>query len=503
MKKGRIMEKYFNQIVDTTVKLIQFDSSMQPAEGNYPFGKGAGECLEYFLAVAAEMGFETHNYDNYIGEVIFGEGKEFAILAHLDVVPAGSGWTYPPFGGVINDEPSAGGVKGRKIWGRGAMDDKAPAVVCLYALKVLKDEGVIPTRKFKLIVGCNEEAGWQCIDHYEKVATMPEEGFTPDADFPVIYAEKGILQYTAAFEIAEPPFTALQGGERVNMVCAEVAATLTRKAAEGLVYYENPVGGTRLSYDNTTNILRAYGKSAHGSAPHKGANAFEALLCFLSTQNEDCKKAYDCLFGDCALLKSLEDETGKLTISPDVVVYKNGKLYVSVDIRYPATCPLETVLEKLNTWGVEYQIDSHKAALYNSPESALIKTLHGVYVAATGENTPPIAIGGGTYARALKQGCGFGPQLPDEEATIHQPDEYVTFDSLRLMSKIYYNAIKAIGKNEGKLKIGKATLTLCDKQETVVLEEAPAKNALGKLLVKIGGEEKTGCPVKVVLKIKQ
>ncbi len=499
------MEKYFDQIVNETVKLIQFDSSLQPAEEHYPFGKGAGECLEYFLTLASEMGFETHNYDNYIGEVLFGEGEEFAILAHLDVVPAGSGWTYPPFGGVINDAPSAGGTLGKKIWGRGAMDDKAPAVVCLYALKALQDKGLKPKRKFKLIVGCNEEAGWQCIEHYEKVATLPEEGFTPDADFPVIYAEKGILQFTAAFAIENPPFTSLQGGERVNMVCAEVEATLTRKAAEGLVYYENPVAGTRLSYDNTTNILRAFGKSAHGSCPQKGANAFEGILYFLATQNEDCKRAYDCLFGDCARLKELADETGVLTLSPDVVEYKNGKLLVSVDIRYPATCPLSTVLEKLNTWGVEYQIDSHKEALYNSPESALVKTLREVYEGATGDTTPPIAIGGGTYARALKRGCGFGPQLASEEATIHQADEFVSFDTLRLMSKIYYDALKAIGCGDGKIKLGKATLTLCDKKEVEEIEEievAPAKTTLGKIVVKIGGEGKVGCPVKVLLKIK-
>ncbi len=507
------MEKYFDEIVNQTVKLIQFDSSLQPAEGNYPFGKGAGECLEYFLALASEMGFETHNYDNYIGEVVFGEGKDFAILAHLDVVPAGSGWTYPPFGGVINDEPSAGGMLGRKIWGRGAMDDKAPAVVCLYALKALKDEGILPNRTFKLIVGCNEESGFQCVEHYEKVATLPEEGFTPDADFPVIYAEKGILQFTAAFPMENPPFTALKGGERVNMVCAEATATLTRQAAEGLVYYENPIAGTRLSYDNTTNILRAYGKNAHGSQPHKGANALQAVLRLLSPQNEDCKKAYDCLFDDCAEVKTLQDETGELTMSPDVVEYKNGKLYVSVDIRYPATLPLDTVLEKIDSWGVEYQIDSQKDGLYNDPDGTLVKTLCGVYASVTGENLPPIAIGGGTYAKALKQGCGFGPQLKTQEVTIHQPNEYVTFDMLRLMSKIYYQAIKEFataGQTGKKRKIGTAILTLCDETEIEEVaeegaqEELPVnKVKLGTTCVRIGGEKKTGCPAKLILKIRK
>ncbi len=438
------MEKYFDQIVDTTVRLIQFDSSLQPAEEGYPFGKGAGECLEYFLALAKELGFETRNYDNYVGEVIFGEGEDFAILAHLDVVPAGSGWIYPPFGGVINDEPSAGGMLGRKIWGRGAMDDKAPATVCLYALKALKDEGITPKRRFKLIVGCNEEAGWKCIEHYNEVAVMPKEGFTPDADFPVIYAEKGILHFTVRFPVENPPFTALQAGERVNMVCDSASAILTRKAAEGLVYYENPVDGTRLSYDNTTNILRAYGKCAHGSQPQKGANALQALLFFLSNDCEACAKAYELLFTDVTGLKSLRDETGALTMSPNIASYQNGYLSITTDIRYPATYPLSAVTEKLDRFEVEYTVQNHQPALYNDPNGKLIQTLLSVYNEATGEALAPIAIGGGTYARALAQGCGFGPQLKAQEETIHQANEYVTFDMLRLMSDVYYKAVKAI-----------------------------------------------------------
>ncbi len=448
------MEKYFDEIVRSTVALIQFDSSLQASEEGYPFGKGVGDCLASFLSLAESMGFETRNYDNYVGEVVFGSGKPFAILAHLDVVPAGSGWKYPPFGGVINDDKSEGGVEGKKIWGRGAMDDKTPAVVCLYALKALKDKGILPRRKFKLIVGCNEEAGWKCIEHYNQVAEMPEEGFTPDADFPVIYAEKGILHFTASFPIEDAPFSALSAGERVNMVCDGATAVLTRKAAENLVYYENPVEGTRLSYDNTTNILRVSGKSAHGSTPEKGANALQALLYFLGTFNESCKKAYDLLFADSVGLKTLEDETGVLTLSPDMASYKNGVLKITTDIRFPATLSLEDVTAKLDEFGVEYEVENYQAPLYNAPDGKLISTLTKVYNKVTGKDEKPIAIGGGTYARALKCGCAFGPEMKDEEATIHQANEYVTFDRIKLMSEVYYAAIKAIALDYDAPKSG-------------------------------------------------
>ena len=340
------MKKYFDALVQSTAAIMRFDSSKKSCEGEngeYPFGKENADCLQFFLSLAEEMGFETHNYDNYVGEVVFGEGKALAILAHLDVVPAGSGWKYPPFGAVINDDVSDGGVTGMKIWGRGAMDDKGPAMACLYALKALKDEGFTPRRKIKLIVGCNEESGWKCIEHYNSVATMPEEGFTPDANFPVIYAEKGILHFTTAFPIENSPFTALTAGTAANMVCDYATATLHKKAAAALVNYQNPIQGTTFSYDNTTNILQVYGKSAHGSTPQKGANALQALLAFLGTIHEECQKAYDLLFNDGLGLSVYEDETGKTTISPDVAVFENSLLKITTDVRFPATFSLQSV----------------------------------------------------------------------------------------------------------------------------------------------------------------
>ncbi len=440
------MKKYFNEIVKSTSEIIRFDSSIKPAEGKYPFGKETADCLDYFLSLAQSFGFETHNYDYYVGEVVFGEGEEFAILAHLDVVPAGNGWKYPPFGGVVNDDVSEGGVQGKKLWGRGTTDDKGPAIICLYALKALKDEGFIPRRKIKLIVGCNEEAGWQCIKHYNKVAHMPEEGFTPDAGFPVIYAEKGILHFTCAFQMQDAPFTSLQAGEAANMVCDRASAFLTRKTEEKLVGYENPIAGTSLSYDNTTRLLVARGKSAHGSQPEGGANALQALLCFLATVDETCAFAYDVLFNDCLQLKVFKDETGVLTLSPDMATYQDGVLKITTDARIPATFAKESVTDILNEAGVAFEIDNYQAPLYNDKEGKLISTLCKVYNDATGSTTSPLAIGGGTYARALKCGCAFGPELLGEEITIHQPNEYILLDRIELLSEIYYIAIKELTK---------------------------------------------------------
>lgn len=419
------MKNYLDQAVKAISESIKFDSSLsEPLEGA-PFGKGAADCLAHFLNLAESLGFETANYDGYIGEVTFGEGEEeFAILAHLDVVPAGGGWTKPPFRGLVENG---------RIWGRGAMDDKGPAVAALFALKKLKDEGFVPKKKIKLILGLNEECGWKCIEHYNKVAHMPDEGFSPDANFPVIYAEKGILHIRADFPVEKNLFSSLTGGERVNMVCDYCEAIP--------LFPADPQKANRLGLEIADGKLISKGKSAHGSTPEEGVNAILPMLEYFGLQ-----RILDCLFEDIYELKALKDETGNLTLSPDVISYKNGVLSILVDIRYPATLPLSAVTEKLDRFGVKIETVSFQKPLFLDKNNFLVKTLQKVYDDYTGENHEPIAIGGGTYARALKCGVAFGPEIEGEEVTIHQINEYITIDRVKLMLEIYSEAVRQLTK---------------------------------------------------------
>ena len=419
------MKKYSDQMVNAIRTLVRIDSAQTAPEAGMPFGKGAADALAAFLSIAEKMGFETHNYDNYAGEVIFGEGEEFAVLAHLDVVPAGEGWTHDPFGGELEYG---------KLYGRGTMDDKGPAVICLYCLKALKDEGFCPRKKIKLIVGCNEESGWACIEHYKKCAHMPETGFSPDADFPVIYAEKGILQFAAHFPLPDPPFVSLSGGERANMVCA-------RAAAEGV---KDVQGFEKYGLTRDGDTLRAEGVSAHASTPEQGKNALGALLAFFAEKDERVARIYSLLFEDALGIKRLADETGGLTMSPDVAAYADGILTVTADIRYPATFKAEDITAYLDRSGVPYELLHCQAPLFNDRESPLVRTLLGVYEQVTGKRAEPVVIGGGTYARALKNGAGFGPQFPDETSTIHQADEYISVENIGKLAEIYRLAIRKL-----------------------------------------------------------
>ena len=464
------MEKYFERAVASIAESIRFDSSLAESAPGMPFGKGAYDCLRHFLSLAEELGFQTNNYDNYVGEVLFGEGaEEFAILAHLDVVPAGSGWNKDPFGGEISEG---------KIWGRGAVDDKGPAVCCLYALKALMDEGFVPHKKIKLIVGCNEEAGWGCIEHYNKCAHMPETGFSPDADFPVIYAEKGILHLRFHFPVVRPPFHSLEGGSVANMVCDYCAVTprsLARLHTEGLTQ-----DGKRFF---------ARGKSAHGSTPALGVNAIQPVLELFRETNASVRHVLECLFDDVHGLRLLRDETGSLTLSPNIIKFRRGNLDVVCDVRYPATLSLNEVLAEINKFGVKYETLHHQEPLYHEKSDLLIATLLSVFRECTRQtyepeqtdkpaaepDTPisteetgpdertedaaeaqeseqeesfdpvqPIAIGGGTYARALKHGAAFGPEMEGDEAVVHQPNEYITLDRVKLLLKIYKTAIERL-----------------------------------------------------------
>ena len=414
------MVNYFDDMVKNIAQAVTYDSSQAEAQPSMPFGEGVAKCLDFYLSLAEFMGFETRNYDGYVGEVTWGEGKDFAVLAHIDVVPAGNGWHHEPFGGEIDEENG-------RIWGRGTMDDKGPAMIALYAMKALKDEGFRPRRTIKLILGCNEETGWACIDHYNKVAKMPEEGISPDADFPVIYAEKGILHARFAFDAANAAFTGLKGGSRANMVC-DYCEAVCSAPGEGTYGLERD-GGKVISR----------GRSAHGSTPEKGVNAIAPMLEYLGLG--DMKEA---LFGQYMGLKGLEDQTGPLTFSPNLVEQKDGKIFVTCDIRYPASMTRAQMEEILNKSGVPYTEEHCQDPLYNDVNSPLVTTLLNVYNEVTGANARPIAIGGGTYARALKCGAAFGPEEDGEESTIHQADEYITFEKIEKCFKMYKLALERL-----------------------------------------------------------
>lgn len=172
-------------LIKTTQDLIRFKSVKTPAEPGKPFGTGIDDCLTFALKTAEDFGFATRNVDHYAGYAEMGQGSEMVgVLVHLDVVPEGDGWTHDPYGGELADG---------RIYGRGVNDNKGPAAAVLIAMKAIQDSGVSLSKRVRLIFGTDEESGWACMDYYKQHEEIPAVAFSPDADFPAIHGEMGIL----------------------------------------------------------------------------------------------------------------------------------------------------------------------------------------------------------------------------------------------------------------------------------------------------------------------
>ena len=187
----------------------------RPALPGKPFGDKVDEALKSTLALAEKLGFQVKNVDGYAGHAEFGEGDEtMGILGHLDVVPEGSGWTYPPYEARVVDG---------KLYGRGASDNKGPLIGALYAMKAVMESGRKMKRKVRIIFGTDEESGWEDMEYYFKKEPMPDFGVSPDADYPIINVEKGIATFKLKKKFASDDCSAVKiksisSGHRPNMV---------------------------------------------------------------------------------------------------------------------------------------------------------------------------------------------------------------------------------------------------------------------------------------------
>lgn len=466
-----ILEKKVDEFKDDLVKsvqeLIRIKSVKSEPKPGMPFGEGAYQALEHMLDLSERLGFKTKNVDGYAGHAEYGEGDDIVgVLVHLDVVPEGTGWTYPPYGAEIHRD---------KIYGRGAIDDKGPAVAALYALKALKESGAEMKRRVRIIFGTDEESGWEDMDYYMKKEETPMCGFSPDADFPIINSEKGIIKFKM-----EKTFTPnnkgigveyIKGGLRVNMVpdyCEAKLITRDEKASKELktkyeVFTKN---SDRLELipgsEPDKFIIKAYGVSAHGSTPEKGVNAVIELLMFLNTL-EDIDNGVSSFISFVtekigievngeSLGIDFEDEiSGKLIFNLGVINLDEKQGTIEINIRYPIKFTCEEVMAKIkghtSKEGIQITDVSDNPPLYVSEDNFLIKKLKKVYMKVTGQKADLISIGGGTYARAIENAVAFGPLFPGKPELAHEKNEYVEIEDLILSTKIYAKALFELASN--------------------------------------------------------
>jgi len=425
-------------------ELLQIDSVLveTPESSDAPFGPGIRQSLDYILKLARKFGFKTRDIGHVAGEIEYGEGDEIiGVLCHVDVVPAAGEWKYPPFGATVENG---------RIYGRGSSDDKGPAMAALYALKILKDLNFEPNKRIRLIIGTDEETSWRGIKKYFEKCEMPTMGFSPDAGFPLIYGEKGIMSIDLTSDRINDLF--VKSGVRYNVVPDFAEAKMETDAKADFAAFLSETG-LKGEYGD---LIKLAGKNAHAMEPDNGINAAIKLCMFLSRYTKNnlvqfvAQKLSDSRFRDLGLAFS-DPEMGDLTVNVAFVEIRNFEGRIGLNLRYPINWDKEGFLRKLilksKEFGLTVKVVSDQVPHYVDKNDPLIKTLHEAYVKVTGDDKSEIkTIGGGTYGRALKKGVAFGPLFPGREEVAHQADEYVVIDDLIAAMAIYATALYELSK---------------------------------------------------------
>lgn len=434
--------KIKDEMIQEIINLVRYESvSIKSDNKEKPFGEECKKALEHILELGKKLGFNTKNVDGYCGYIEFGEGKELlGIIGHLDVVPATKedGWTKDPYQAeIINN----------KLYGRGTSDDKGPVISCLYAMKIANSLKKL-NKRVRLIIGLNEEQDWECIERYKQTEELPTISFSPDANFPCIYAEKGIITLTIEndFNLDDEILEFTTGNNAINVV---------PKTAHIIIKTNNPnkfVEEKDIIVEKIEDTIKitATGISSHAAFPTLGDNAATKLLKYINKiyNNKFLTKLEELDFynlenplylgGD-----SLTDESGTLTSNIGIINYENNKLIIKTNLRVP----IKTSFAKLKNIcnrsidSIKYYFEGENEGLYVSKDSYLVKTLTIIFNETTNMNEEAITIGGGTYARAFNNCVSFGMTFPNEEELCHQVNENIDIDNLLLATEIYTKAI--------------------------------------------------------------
>ncbi len=443
-----LVKKYENETVETLKDFVNinsvYDASSVSKEN--PYGEGVSKALAFVESLALRDHFKVRNIENRVVEITIGEenSPNIGIFAHADVVPATGDWVSPPFAAEIREG---------KLYGRGTSDDKGPAIAAYYALKALHENNLINGYSVRLVIGGDEERGSSCMHYYFNTykAKAPDYGFTPDAEFPLIYGEKGITDFRMKKAIDLAPIISFKGGEASNSVIDKVSVLLPHDESLLDFLKANKVNFS-VKEEGKNNVITFIGKSAHGSLPELGVNAGVMMFKYLG---EFYKLAHL-----TNLAKKLRDPSGKTmdaffetpllhatTYNMGLLNYENGELSFVINFRHPENVDLasnfKTIEEEL---AMTLSIISQRKPLLFDPESKFIQTLLKAYQDETGDLiSKPLAIGGGTYAKECPNTVAFGSAFSGRPGDIHSPNEQVLITDLYAQSAIYARAIYYLG----------------------------------------------------------
>jgi succinyl-diaminopimelate desuccinylase len=456
-KINQYFENRDKEFIDTLSKLIAVKSVRTESLPSMPFGKGPADALALGLRIAKEMGFATRNYDNYVGTVDLNDKEtKLAILCHLDVVGEGTGWSTPPYTGVFKEG---------MLYGRGACDDKGPTVASIFAMKAVKDMGIPLKFNSRLILGTDEECGFDDMKYYFEREKAPVFNFSPDGSFPVVNTEKGRLAPTFSKtwspSSALPRILSINGGFLINVIPAEAEALIQGLSVSEIKHYcDSAANKTRAKYDVTqeNNMVKiaVHGKGEHASSPENGLNAITALFSALimlplaDSESFTIIKELNKIFphgdfyGKAAGIAQSDDISGTLTLSFNMYHQTLTGFTGCVDSRTPVCATKENCLDvvkgRINKLGI--QMEGKLSPPHHSPaDSTFIKTLLINYEQYTGNKGFCKYTGGETYVHGIEGGVCFGASMPGFESNVHGANEHTSIKNLIIAAKIYTQTI--------------------------------------------------------------
>lgn len=449
------IEENWTAFLEDAAALISIDSSLDAAHAaeGAPFGPGPRAALDAALAIAGRMGLEPHNGEGYAGYAdLPGEsGQQLGAIGHVDVVPAGEGWDFEPFALTCKD-----GI----LLGRGTSDDKAPVLAALYGLKFWLDKGANLHHAIRFIFGCNEESGMGDVPYYLAHHIAPDFLFTPDADFPLCYGEKGQFGVAVTSGVVEGAIASFDAGTASNAVpgIARAVVAVPASAAKG-ISLERTSEGT---------LVVARGVAGHASLPEGTVNAIGVLCRYLAgcgvCSDEEARWLMfvaglaESTDGAAANIACSDKDFGALTSVVGIMRKEAGRYTFTVDVRFPtavtsaALADAFAYLAEGNDASVE--VTSNKPPFVVDPDTAPVRALMDAYCETTGKQVRPFTMGGGTYAREFPNAVSFGPAeegafpVPEWVGGMHAANEGIAEEELKRALRIYIRAFGNLAEVE-------------------------------------------------------
>lgn len=449
------VDEVWPNVLDDIAALVAVPSvaDASKAEPGAPHGPECKRALDLGLQMCAKLGLEPHNLDGWMGyaDLAGASGKQIATIAHVDVVPAGTGWTQDPFTMVRKDG---------FLLGRGVIDDKGPAVLTMYMAHYFARQGVELPYTLRVMLGSDEEVGMTDVEHYQSLFEDPAFLFTPDAEFPVCCGEKGRVGASFVSEAFEDgKIVAFDGGTVSNAVPSLAEVRVKADAAD----LSEAEGIEVVGQDDGTVVLTAHGIGGHASLPAGTKNAIGMLVEYLlandlvsaqeRTYLELLQKIFASTDGSTLGIAATDDLFEPLTCIGGTIRLRDGRLEQSIDSRYPKSITGEEIAERLTDLAeghdATFVLESDTVPFYIDPQTPAVQVLVDAYNEFTGKDAKPFTIGGGTYARHFTKAVSFGPEEPGEPVPawvgpMHGADEGVSEELLKRSLKVYIYALQKL-----------------------------------------------------------